>query len=1330
MADQETLREILDIVNTAKEEDYNRILDEKASWDVVKELSHIRENILGAMELTGTEKVLEVGSGSGAVTGALLRRAGSVTCLEPSKELCEINAARHRDAMQGQGSEKLQILQGSLTDLQDQLDAAFDVITLVDPADPKSLLGNLQGDTFAQLLSFLEEHLAERGRLVIAADNRLGLRYFAGCREAHTGFLFEGLENYPDQDQPLTLSKAELTAKLKQAGFESLDFYYPYPDHVLPLAIYSDERLPGSGELNINNWNFDRERVVLFDEQKVYDSLVAEDQFPTFANSFLVIAHKEEAANVPAADASPAQKREHIIYTKFSNERSRETSLRTDILLDEKGEKKVRKMASYPEGKAHIASIAKHGEELEQLFKDTDIRVNHVLTSDAREGSVTLEFITGERNLEQKLSGMLRAGKREEAFAILQELTGKMRQLATEDFRMTEEFVEYFGHQSFIGAETQEEEGSNGRKLLCMPVTDLDMVAENFVVDDGLTLIDYEWTVDFPVPVDFVIFRTWHYFFARLMSDEVEQELLAGVGFTNEQARQFLDMEQHYQNKVEGRHVPLRSMYTRISPGLRDMKAEMNLDRDKGSVSIGSLSWSMTGDFTDVQSVPVVFREEADGTFAVTMDLTDAAGAKALRWDPLEGQLCRFTLEQTTSLGLAVLTPENGFREGGVDSFWTMDPVYRIGGDLEGAKELTIRGRVQRVSIGEALSFTTQTKLERDAYFTEMNNLRSYVSATKATKAFMAIEGVRRGRNFVMARVRGTHLFRDRNAGSKKYQGWFAEHQADAATIQAQRIAQIPGGKKISLIVPTYKTPEKYLREMIDSVRNQTYTNWQLCLGDGSILEDGSHDQSVVKVLQEYAKADPRIVYSLLDKNEGISGNTNAAAKLADGDYIALLDHDDLLAPNALYEMALAAERTGAQFLYSDEDKVSMIGVDHFDPNLKPDFSPDLLRTHNYITHLALIDRKLFEQVGGFRSAFDGAQDYDLFLRISEIANKIVHVPKILYFWRMHPGSTAENPKSKMYAYEAGRKALEEHLQRIGRKGTVEIAKLWGMYRIKYDTPADPLVSILIPNKDHIDDLDKCIRSIQTKSDYKNLEFVIIENNSTEAKTFAYYEKLKKEDTRVKVVTWDGPFNYSAINNFGAKAAKGELYLLLNNDTELMEPGSIREMVGQALQKTTGCVGAKLLFADNTVQHAGIVLGFGGFAGHVFSGLKKDDPGFMMRARSVGNFCAVTAACLMIRKDVFEQVNGLDEQFVVALNDVDFCLRVREAGYLNVYTPYSLWHHYESKSRGYEDTPEKKARFEGEIRKFRDRWGETVDAGDPYYNVNLSYERAPFTLWS
>lgn len=542
--------------------------------------------------------------------------------------------------------------------------------------------------------------------------------------------------------------------------------------------------------------------------------------------------------------------------------------------------------------------------------------------------------------------------------------------------------------------------------------------------------------------------------------------------------------------------------------------------------------------------------------------------------------------------------------------------------------------------------------------------------------------------------------------------------------LEAQRTEVFPRSIKFSVVVPLYNTPEKFLHEMIRSVIDQTYADWELCMADGS---DEAHG-NVERICRQYMRKDLRIKYQRLEENLGISGNTNACLEMATGDYIGLFDHDDLLHPAALHEVMRAICEQDADFIYTDENTFHEKPEDAFCPHFKPDYAPDTLRSYNYICHFTVFSRELLDEVGKFRREFDGSQDYDMVLRLTEKASKIVHIPEILYFWRAHSGSVAGDISAKPYTLDAARRALGEHLDRVGLVGEVEDSSIPSTYRIKYTISGCPKVSIVIPNMDHADTLRTCISSILEKTTYENFEIVIIENNSRKEETFAYYDELKT-DPRIQIVTWEGKFNYSAINNFGVReAATGEYILLLNNDIEVITPDWLQEMLMFAQRPDVGAVGAMLYYPDDTIQHAGVVLGIGGVAGHAHKYFPRGDFGYMSRATIAQDLSVVTAACVMLPRTVWDEVGGLDETFEVAFNDVDLCMRIRKAGYLIVWTPYAELYHYESKSRGAEDTPEKKKRFEGEVRRFQARWKSELAAGDPYYNPNLTLVREDFSV--
>ena len=651
------------------------------------------------------------------------------------------------------------------------------------------------------------------------------------------------------------------------------------------------------------------------------------------------------------------------------------------------------------------------------------------------------------------------------------------------------------------------------------------------------------------------------------------------------------------------------------------------------------------------------------------------------------------------------------------------------------------------------------------------------------------------------------------------YNEWYKKVRITDEELAKQResAADFAMQPTFSIVIPVYATPEKFLRRMLDSIREQTYPKFEVCLVDATpyakIQHDPAQGRTPQEVLAEYAAADSRFRYETLTENLGIAENTNAAIRMATGDFIVLADHDDELEPQALYECVRAINaHPDVQVLYSDEDKVDFEDIYYFEPHFKTDFNPDLLRSVNYICHLFVARRSLLDAIAETaadgqkiyeRSAYDGAQDYDLILRATEKAQameqarlasfanasdgnavtdpqrssvvastkagvddqtaatevdvepkesaqpalaaaldphdqellrqgrftsrNIIHIPMVLYHWRAHQASTAQHPEAKLYAFEAGARAVYDHCKRIGLPiKKVEQGITYGFYHPIYENQ-QPLISVVIPNKDHSADLDKAITSLAA-GNYKNLEFIIVENNSDQAETWAYYETLPKRFPNVKVVKRDGPFNYSAINNYGVQFTHGQYLLFLNNDIEEIDPDSIDEMIGYVQREDVGICGARLLYPDEDIQHAGVIMGMGGIAGAAFVRTHDSDLSYMHRAKCIQDYSCVTAACLLTKRSLFDEVGGFTEKLAVAFNDVDYCMKVRALGKLVVYNPYAKFYHYESKSRGMEDTPEKLARFHSEILTFGTTWKDILRDGDPYYSPALTFRKANFAL--
>lgn len=533
---------------------------------------------------------------------------------------------------------------------------------------------------------------------------------------------------------------------------------------------------------------------------------------------------------------------------------------------------------------------------------------------------------------------------------------------------------------------------------------------------------------------------------------------------------------------------------------------------------------------------------------------------------------------------------------------------------------------------------------------------------------------------------------------------------------------------KISILVPLWNTPQDFLQEMIGSVQKQTYGNWELCLADGS---DDDHAY-VGEYCRRLAETDGRIVYQKLQRNEGISGNTNQCYKLATGEFIGLFDHDDILHPCALYEYVKVINEQDADFVYCDEATFKSPDIDKMiTMHFKPDYAIDNLRANNYICHFSVFARNLLEGTELFRTQFDGSQDHDMILRLTDNARKVVHVPKLLYYWRAHAGSVAGNIEAKPYVVEAARGAVADHLRRHGFSHfTITSTRAFEtIFKISYEIIGEPKISIVIPNKDHTEDLRRCIKSIVEKSTWENYEIIVVENNSETKEIFSYYEELKN-NPQIKVVTYDGEFNYSRINNLGVSQATGDYVLLLNNDTQVITVNWMEELLMYAQRQDVGAVGGKLYYGDKTIQHAGVVIGLGAHrtAGHVHYRQKRENLGYMGRLCYAQNMTAVTGACLMVKKALYEEAGGLDESFAVSLNDIDFCLKLRSMGYLNVFTPFAELYHFESISRGLDDKGASAERYNDESARFRKKWEKELAAGDPYFNPNFSLDKPDFSL--
>ncbi len=578
----------------------------------------------------------------------------------------------------------------------------------------------------------------------------------------------------------------------------------------------------------------------------------------------------------------------------------------------------------------------------------------------------------------------------------------------------------------------------------------------------------------------------------------------------------------------------------------------------------------------------------------------------------------------------------------------------------------------------------------------------------------------KKARNYLRRRTSasGLELF------EKNYDKWVEKHEITEERKEKiiEEIKDFNNRPKISIVMPVYNVEQKWLEKAIESVMAQLYENWELCLAD-----DASTEKHVKITLDQYAGKDVRIKVKYLEKNQGISAASNEALSMATGEFIGLLDNDDELTVDALFEnVKLLNAHPDADMVYSDEDKIDIDGK-RCKPHFKPDWSPDMFLSHMYTCHFGVYRKSIINKIKGFRKEYDGSQDYDLVLRFIEKTERIYHIPKVLYHWRIIPGSAALSTDAKSYAYVAGKKALSDYMKRNRIDGEVENGLFTGSFRVRRKIQGTPDISIIIPFRDKASVLKKCVHSILKKSSYKNYRIFLVNNRSKKTETFKFLEEIKRNPA-INVIDYDREFNFSTINNFAVSNTESEYILFLNNDTEVISPGWIEAMIEYAQRDDVGCVGALMYYPDDTVQHGGVIIGFGGVAGHSHVQCRRYFSGYMGRLNVVNNLSAVTAACLMTRRSIFEEIGGFDENITHAFNDVDLCLKIREKNYLIVYTPYAELYHHESLSRGYEDTPEKKKRFKREVDYINMKWGKTIEKGDPYYNPNLTLEGEAFSI--
>lgn len=926
-----------------------------------------------------------------------------------------------------------------------------------------------------------------------------------------------------------------------------------------------------------------------------------------------------------------------IIYTKYSNERDNRFKIKTLIKQDENGAKYVEKHALSDLAVSHIENIAKHEAKLTECAGNTRFCFNKASFCGRY---VELEYIEGDTLL-SVVAEMVDRKDSEGILKIMREFYGQLQLMATEVYSPTEEFEAVFGKVRFTG-----------EKKSC-PITDIDMIFSNIIVTGDIwNVIDYEWTFDFSIPVEYVMYRAIICLEAVVRPVFQCSDLFQIFAIDQDSLEQYRSMEENFGRFVKSPNEDLWQF--------RDMNSRVSLEQLlSGQGTLGESASLLDSKELHIQKQQMLLESTLEAYHQLEKMYKKDLAELGDRNTALEKQY-QMAISQCNALQSRLTQAEAMYQAISNSTFWKLTKPLRV-----------LAGGIKKI----------------------MKSNRYTRLAGKGVKSLMT-----NGFSYTWNRVK-----------LKLRNRWRPQHPTyTQEELRQQALETFPQNIKFSVLVPLYNTPEKYLREMIQSVLNQTYGNWELCLADGSDAEHGY----VEEVCSAYAQKDSRVRYHRLEENKGISENTNACARLATGDYIALLDHDDLYTPDALYWNAKAISETDADVLYSDEDHLALNGA-HVNPLFKPDWSPDLLYSQMYICHLLVFRRSLFEKIGGYRSEYDGSQDYDLMLRFSEETEKICHIPRVLYDWRESETSTAANVDAKPYAHIAGKNALDAHLKRkYGELAYAEETEYTFVFNPRFRLQDKPFISIIIPMKDHWEMSDACIKSILEKSTYPNYEIIILNNRSEKKDTFAWFKEIQKNH-QVRVVDADMEFNWSKLNNFGIRQARGDVFVFLNNDTLVISEDWLERLAENALRPDVGVVGGLLLYEDNTIQHAGVVVGMGGWADHLFKGMAPIHYGSPYISPMVSrNVLAVTGACMAVSRKRLEEIGGFDEEFIICGSDIELCIRAHEKGFYNRYDVNVRLYHLESKSRD-------KYIPEVDFQKSYEVYGPYRDNVDPFFNINL-----------
>lgn len=1344
---------------------------EISDWISEYHLSGERANVYRFLNLEGLRNGLELGAGCGAISRYLGEQGIVIDAVEGNSRRADICKLRCEDL------DNIHIINANFNNLNFP-SSSYDAVFLNGVLEYAARFLPGSKDDRTALLAILARaasSLKEDGLLFVAIENRMGLKYWLGANEDHYGKAYKGLYGYPAGLGIKTYDKGEWDSLLTDLPGDFFHrFIYPFPDYKMARSVLADsfiEKYPFAHSNLYRMSSTDNGRVLAADlhEFLLWKALHNSGHFQEYANSFFIILSRNAERLNKVCDHDfmhfSGRGRKPAFRTITAKPQDQAVVKKECLLKDVSGGSTFLQHnlddAEYVSGPLLVSSwlhAALEDDEnvFEQCIRDYyEFLQNYWLRHPANDDAFDLlpfnivvadngdwRIIDKEWRLTLTLSPEFLLFRTLLWFPlgnenILENIFTKFKISTLHDFisygfgllslSLEEKLDDFVALEERVQAEIETQIRSHPIKNKLMEPCrrrSLGVQADSFPAQVYWSVENAQWSEDNSVIASGRVGGDPQVLSFKLPS---AAKGLTRLRFDPADRGGFFRIHRltvSADNGTGGEHE--RITWSLEGVAAIAAAAEMtNISYCKNF--LGELFISVSDDPSLVFDLPGHFRAgRGIGAVLVEVEMDWPKSADFLVvMDSLGKKLVKQESElvkQTSELERLQQTYENH----------SLEQAAMISRQAEKLQEISGQVRAKDIHI---------TTLEGE------------ISAMKRTLAWRTAEFIR---NKIYYRLLDGSVLLKKSIRTVRQEGFrqfwrkarlAMNTSADAATLGLRRedydlwvqhhrltdhdIMEIRNNSKafrikplISIIVPVYNVDQVWLEKAIDSVRNQLYDNWELCLCD-----DCSPKAHVREVLKRYAGLDKRIKILLKEKNEGIAVTSNAAFSLATGDYVGLLDHDDELSIDALYEnVKVINEVPGVGLIYSDEDKLDMQG-NRVDPFFKPDFSPELICSQNYICHFSVIARSILDEIGGFREGFDGSQDHDLVLRVIEKAQKVHHIPKILYHWRKIPGSTAAVYDSKSYAWEAGRKAVEEFLVRSGVRATVSLGRYQGSYRVRREIIDEPLVSVIIPFKDKSDILKTCIDSIIKKSTYKKFEILGVSNNSSEKETFSLMRSLSEQDQRIQFVEYNVPFNFAAICNHAVDLAKGDYVVLLNNDTEVISPEWLESLLEQAQNPDVGAVGGKLYYPDYRVQHAGIVIGMAGVAGHPHHFFHKDDVGYYARPHVIHNVSAVTGACMMVRKQLYLAVGGMDsEQFAIAYNDVDFCLKLLRKGYRNVFTPYSEMFHHESLSRGYEDTPEKLERLTRESEAFRRKWHDLLEKGDPYYSPHLTLAGENFAL--